>query len=467
MRPLGVGVVYWTALDPLVRSDCVEVVELEPQTLWTKALTPAGWTYRVNEPLFDAIAALPQPKLLHGVGHPLAGTVDDPIAALALLRRMADRLDSAWVSEHLSFNRVQRGAHVNEAGFLLPPWQTAAGARVAAAGVQRFHRGLGRPTAFETGVNYFRPQPGELDDGAYFAAVAEQADCGIVLDLHNLWCNERNGRQTVSSALAQLPLDRVWELHFAGGMALDGFWLDAHSGAIPPAVLDLAADLLPRLPRLGALIFEILPEHLDRIGLDGVHRELEALQTLWRLRASPMPVAAVPSIRWAAPVPSAADLAATRGWECNVANALAPQPSGPLADDPGAAVLRKLVRDFRSANVTRAMKFTLTALVLSFGTERVRSLLDDYFASCPPDAFAAAEAHQFGTFLARRTGLLASVPYLAEVLEFERALIGASLLGESRTVEWHCDPARLLDELDHGRLPGRMPPFHCRMTVSA
>lgn len=467
MRPLGVGVVYWTALDPLVQSDCVEVVELEPQTLWTKALTKSGWTYRLNEPLFDAVVALPQPKLLHGVGHPLAGTVDDPIDALPLLRRMADRLDAPWVSEHLSFNRVQRGAQVHEAGFLLPPMQTAVGARVAAAGVRRFQRGLGRPTAFETGVNYFRPQPGELDDGAYFAAVAEQADCGIVLDLHNLWCNERNGRQPLASALAQVPLDRVWELHFAGGMALDGFWLDAHCGAIPPAVLEVAAELLPRLPRLGALVFEILPEHLDRIGLDGVQRQLEALHALWRLRPPPAPGSAVPSIRWEEPAPSAADLAAARGWEADVADALACPPCGPLAADPGAAVLRKLVRDFRSANVTRAMKFTLTNLMLALGAGAVRALLDDHFASCSPDAFAAAEAHRFGMFLTRREDLLACVPHLADVLAFERALIGASLLGESSALEWHCDPAQLLEALDQGCLPGRLPPAHCRMTVSA
>jgi uncharacterized protein len=467
MRPLGVGVVYWTALDPLVRSDCVEVVELEPQTLWTKALTTSGWTYRLNEPLFDAVANLPQPKLLHGVGHPLAGTVDDPIEALPLLRRMAERLDAPWVSEHLSFNRVRRGAQVHETGFLLPPSQTAAGARVAAAGVRRFRRALGRPTAFETGVNYFRPQPGEIDDGAYFAGVAAQADCGIVLDLHNLWCNERNGRQPVSAAVAQLPLDRVWELHFAGGMALDGFWLDAHSGAIPPAVLELAADLIPRLPRLGALIFEILPEHLDRIGLEGVQRELETLHALWRLRAPTRPGAAVPSIRSHDAAPAAADLAAARAWEAAVADSLARPPCGPLAADPGAPLLRKLVRDFRSANITRAMKFTLTTLLLSLGADSVRTLLDDYFVTCPPDAFAAAEAHQFGTFLTRRPHLLAAVPHLAEVLAFERALIGAALLGESATVEWHCDPAQLLEELDQGRLPGQLPPAHCRMTVSA
>lgn len=131
------------------------------------------------------------------------------------------------------------------------------------------------------------------------------------------------------------------------------------------------------------------------------------------------------------------------------------------------AILRKLVRDFRTANVTRAMKFTLTTLVLALCADRIRSLLDDYFASVPPDPFAAAEALQFGMFLARHVNHLGHVPNLADILSFERALIGASLRGEGSTVDWHCDPTHLLESLDQGRLPGRLPATHCRMTVSA
>jgi Protein of unknown function (DUF692) len=69
---------------------------------------------------------------------------------------------------------------------------------------------------------------------AYVAAIAEQADCGILLDLHNIWTNQRNGRQPVTDYIAQLPLDRVWEVHLAGGFETGGFYLDAHVGAIDP-----------------------------------------------------------------------------------------------------------------------------------------------------------------------------------------------------------------------------------------
>lgn len=463
MRPLGVGLVYWADLDPLARAGVVDVIEVEPQTLWSKSLAHAPGAYRLNEALFDSICALPQPKLLHGVGHPVAATVDDPIDPYPLLRSMTERLDPAWVSEHLSFNRVRRGDRYTEAGFLLPPLQTAAGARVAAAGVQRLSSALGRPAAFETGVNYFQPQPGELGDGEFFAAVAEQAGCGIVLDLHNLWCNELNGRQSMREALAQLPLDRVWELHFAGGMALDGYWLDAHSGHVPAPVIDLAAELMPQLPHVGALVYEILPEHLDTLGLAGVERELDRMHALWALRRIRPVVRAQPA---PADPASAADLAAARRWEWDVVDAIGWPQRGPLARDDGAAILRRLVRDMRSANVTRALKCTMTALVLGCGVDAVRRFMDRYVADTPPDAYAAVEAHRFAEYLARNRAQLPAVPYLDEVLAFEHALLQATLYGRSTRVKFSGDPTAVLGALECGELPRRLPPLACEMTVA-
>src|SRR5471030_267643 len=88
-RALGVCLVYWADLEPLLRPGgaAVSVVELEPQSMWELTTGPEGWRYRCNEALLDRVAALPQHKLLHGVGHPLGGTVRDRVDPLPLLRR--------------------------------------------------------------------------------------------------------------------------------------------------------------------------------------------------------------------------------------------------------------------------------------------------------------------------------------------------------------------------------------------
>ena len=93
-------------------------------------------------------------------------------------------------------------------------------------------RAAGVPVAFETGVNYLRPQPDEIPDGLFVRRVAEAADCGILLDLHNLLTNERNGRVPLRAVFDDIPHERVWEIHLAGGREYHGYWLDSHSGHI-------------------------------------------------------------------------------------------------------------------------------------------------------------------------------------------------------------------------------------------
>ncbi len=71
--------------------------------------------------------------------------------------------------------------------------QTFEAVKIAADNINYLRDRLDIPFAFETGVNYLQPLPGEMTDGSFFAAVAETAERGIVLALHNLWCNEKNG----------------------------------------------------------------------------------------------------------------------------------------------------------------------------------------------------------------------------------------------------------------------------------
>ena len=473
---LGLGLVVFGELLDLARSGCVDVIEVEPQTLWEKVGGSGGWRYVPNERLVDAIAEVGRPALIHGIGHPLGGTVRDPIEHLALLKSMADRLDARWVSEHLSFNRVLEAGSVDETGFLMPPRQSPAGARVAAARIADFRRAMGLPTAFELGVNYLSPEHDALDDGAYFTTVAEQSDAGILLDLHNLWCNERNGRSTVLEVIDALPLDRVWEVHLAGGMELDGYTLDAHSGRVPDEVLALAAEIIPRLPNLGAVIFEILPEHLPVLGLDGVADELDRLRPLWDLapRAGDEPDEhlGLADVRPDAVLitPSASDLDEVAAWERSVDGAVrGSAPVDPRFDalphDPGTALLRRLVDEFRASSLTRALRYTIIAMLARLGTAATHDVMNEYFAATPPDGFRAVECHQFAMYLHERDDVLAQVPYLAEVLAFERALIEATLFESSTTVVWSADPTTILESLERGALPDGLPVETVAMVV--
>ncbi len=454
---LGVGVIYTPALQPLLAdgADLASVVEVEPQTLWTYTADPAA-PYRPDPRVLALLEELPQAKLVHGVGFPVGGSRPPDPRHLPVLAEMIARLGSPWASEHLAFNQAAGPAGPFATGFLLPPLQSPAGVAAAAASVRSVAAHLAVPFAVETGVNYLKPRPGEMSDGAFVAAVAEAADCGIVLDLHNLWANERNGRQRVEDAVAELPPERIWEMHIAGGSEFRGYWLDAHSGAVPVDLLALARRLLPALPALRAMIFEITPTFLERLGLDGVRRQLAALREAWEGR--PRAPQAAPPVRVPPHPPVSAPVEpgfTPEEWEDGLgALVLGRESKSPawaaLAADPGVDILRRLVWNFRSGVLVETLPLTSKLLLLYGGEPFARELLDGFFATLPPELFASEEAEAFGAYLdARRP----DVPYLEEVLAFDRAAIRANLLGKPQLITFRHEPHSILDPIAQGRFP--------------
>lgn len=459
MKPLGVGLVFSPELLALLGqgNEVASVIEIEPQTLWQLSRTDPRRPYWLNRERLAELAALPQAKLLHSVGLPVGGSQPHEPAQLELVRAMADTLQPAWVSDHLSFNGFRDADDWVSAGFFLPPQQVPGTVTMAARRLGELAEALDRPVAFETGVNYLSRRPGELTDGDFFRSVAETADCGILLDLHNVWTNARNGRDAAADTLACLPLDRVWEVHLAGGMELDGFWLDAHSGAIPEAVLDLAAEWIPRMPNLGALVFEILDEHVAALGLDGVERQLEKMRQLWALRSSRREITVQRSVAPPRHLPGSAD--DLHAWEHTLGGlVIGRERVGPEADrlrgDAGLEVLRRLVADSRAGLVSQGLRHTVTLLLGSLGAGQVRELLAQFTRSRSPELFVSAEADAFADFLARQD---LCVPYLREVLSFEHALIRAVLYGKSSDVTFDHEPGALLESLERGEVPAGLP----------
>ncbi len=278
---LGVGMVYSSGLEPLLEAHpgVVDLLEIEPQTTWLERPDRPG-EILVRPEVTAHLAGLPYRKLVHSIGTPVGGSVSGIEAQLPLLRDSVKMLGAPWASEHLAFNLTPDFF----TGFFLPPRQTVAGLEVYTHAIRRIAAAVEVPFAIETGVNYLRPRADEIPDGEFVAELVERADCGILLDLHNIYANEWNGRQKARDFLKQIPLDRVWEIHVAGGFELGGYWLDAHSGAMPDGLFGLAEEIIPQLPNLKAIVFEVFSSFLPSFGLDGVRSELERVRGLWELR---------------------------------------------------------------------------------------------------------------------------------------------------------------------------------------
>lgn len=451
---LGVGLVYWPALRGLVEAadSVVDVLEVEPQPSWSAPSD--GGPLSVDARTLDDLAAIDRPKVVHSVGLPVGGTAPLDRRQLAPLRETVDRLGAPWVSEHLSFVTVDSGARSFGAGFLLPPRQTEDGIRAAVRRIEELRRELGVPFAVETAVNYLRPRADEIADGEFVGTVVADASCGLVLDLHNVWCNARNGRQPIDRFLAALPLDAVWEIHVAGGFALDGYWLDAHSGIAPEAVMGLLHEVVPVLPNLRAIVLEILPEYVPALGLDAVRDQLVALRGAWERRASQA------SRRSSTTGPAAhrnRPPGAAGEWEHALGALVAGVPidralAAELAADPGVALYRRLAGEARLGTIAGTLPLTTRLLLRALGSDALRGIVVEYGAASAPELLAAREAESFGAFLRRRP---LGVPHLESVLALELAVVrGRAGAGEAR-VTFDVEPTALLAALAEG---GALPP---------
>lgn len=468
---LGVGLVYWPELEPLLKQEgLVNVIEVEPQALWYELDRPTV-PYLADPEVLQRLQSLPHPKLIHSVGIPIGGSRSPVTRQLPLLQQIVKDLDAVWASEHLSFNHAAVLDRLSPTGFLLPPLQTTAGVSTAVQAIRKIANSLPIPFAVETGVSYLQPRSGELSDGQFVAAVANEAACGILLDLHNLWTNERNGRQSVQAFLSDIPLDRVIEIHLAGGCEYDGYWLDAHSGRVPEPVMQLAADVIPRLPNLRAVIFEVLPIFVSRMGLDQVQVQLEQLHQLWDLRHADSTLispAVVKADRNAKSEPNSNEVT-SEAWEDTLGAIATGQPGGSslfteLKADPGSKILQTLVESVRAGMVVDGLKLTCRLLMLQCGEVFFRQLLSDFWQTSPPQLFGSAEAFNFASYLATRQ---LDIPYLSAVLDFERAQLHEARTGETQIIHFPFDPVPLLQALWEGRLPDDLPQGHYQIAVNS
>ena len=195
------------------------------------------------------------PLVGHGLTLSLGGV--DPLNTtfLAALREfLAERISAPWYSDHLCFTGTD-GRALHD---LLPiPWTTASARRVAAR-VREVSERIGRPMLVEN-ISYYMPYASTpLDEVDFVVEVLERADCGLLLDVNNIFVNAQNHGFDPFAWLAKIPLDRVVQLHIAG----HEFWddakqdliIDTHGAPVRVEVEDLLAWVIARTGPLPVLL---------------------------------------------------------------------------------------------------------------------------------------------------------------------------------------------------------------------
>jgi uncharacterized protein (UPF0276 family) len=191
-----------------------------------------------------------RPLVLHGVSLDLgASDALDP-DYLRQLAALAERFQPAWLSDHLCWT-AHGNAHLHD---LLPLPHTAEAVRHVAARVREAQERLGRRIAIENVSSYVRFAGDELTEGEFLAATARDADCGILLDLNNLFVNAHNHGDDADAAVAALDPQRIFQIHLAGPSENGALLIDTHDQPVRDEVWALYERTLARLGPVSTLI---------------------------------------------------------------------------------------------------------------------------------------------------------------------------------------------------------------------
>lgn len=190
-----------------------------------------------------------RPLVLHGVSLSIAGL--DPLDAyLARLRPLVDELAPSMVSDHLCWTSY--GGH-NTHDLLPVPYTEEALAHVVGR-VGQVQDALGRRILLENPSTYAVFDGAELTEWDFLAEVAARADCGILLDVNNVFVSCANHGWNAHTYLEAMPVDRVGYLHVAGHTPDGPLLIDTHDQPVCDAVWSLHVLARGRFPHASTLL---------------------------------------------------------------------------------------------------------------------------------------------------------------------------------------------------------------------
>ncbi len=172
------------------------------------------------------------PVVAHGVS--LGSGDTDPVDSryIALLRALVERLEPAWVSDHLCWTALDgRRSHD-----LLPLPYTEESLAHVVARVREVQELLGTRIALENPSSYVAYPESRIPEQEFLSEVARRADCAILLDVNNVIVSAYNHGFNPFQYVDGIAHERVVQIHLAGHTDRGSYLFDTHVGPVPPAV---------------------------------------------------------------------------------------------------------------------------------------------------------------------------------------------------------------------------------------
>lgn len=453
----------------------VDVVSGAPAVDWFEVISenfmvPGGNARRVLRAVRER-----WPVVLHGVALSLGGV--DPLdeGYLDALAALAAEVEPAWVSDHLCW-AAHRGHQAHD---LLPlPFTEEALAHVAER-VLRVQDRLKRQILVENVSSYVTFAQSSMPEWAFLAELTRRTDCGLLLDVNNVFVSAHNHGFDARAFLDGIPADRVGQIHLAGHSEDGALLIDTHDHPVRDEVWALYRHAVARFGPVSTLIEwdERLPP-LERVVEESKRAAAEAQAVLAGARE---PAAAGgaerPDVGTGVHEPVLADaqarLFALVTAPEGVAAGLRERGFGPadltgwvgVRGDERRSALGRLdvyanMYFFRLLDVLRDV---FPKLAQAIGDDAFHNLVTDYLLVCPPEQPSLRWLGARLPAYLRRHALAAERPELGDLaaLEWARYDVFDAADAEVLTVE----ALRALPPEAFVTLPLRLVPAQARLAV--
>jgi len=184
---------------------------------------------------------------------------------LRRIKELTKRTKTPWLSDHLCWGSVD-GRYTHD---LLPLPYTFEAVRMTAERIRMVQDYLEIPVAVENVSSYAAYNDSQMTEWEFLNEVVHTADCGILLDVNNIYVSSQNHDFDPMDYVNSIPAERVAQIHIAGHSKFEKYILDTHDHPVLDAVWKLYERAIERAGPTATLL-----EWDDNIpSFDEVHAE--------------------------------------------------------------------------------------------------------------------------------------------------------------------------------------------------
>jgi uncharacterized protein (UPF0276 family) len=241
------------------------ILEKKPVVDWFEIISE-NYMVESGRPLAVLDQILEQYRVVqHGVSMYFGNASRPNRDHLKKLKTLTRRTGTPWLSDHLCWGSVD-GRYTHD---LLPMPYTWEAVEITARNIREVQDHLEIPVAVENVSSYAEFHISEMTEWEFLSEVVERADCGILLDVNNIYVSSKNHGFDPHEYVQSVPAERVAQIHIAGHTKFEKYILDTHDHPVLDPVWKLYAAAVRRAGHKATLL-----EWDDRIpSFQEVHDE--------------------------------------------------------------------------------------------------------------------------------------------------------------------------------------------------